>query len=348
MRGLGKSRRRSLGAARSALILTLVVGMAGLIGLASGASDALPVGTETVHEGNTDTTYIVLNPAIGAAASCGCETGTLRLVIPEQSIVWSQPSLTVGTVILGNIARGAFVCALGQNNQGAYQVRVPGNCNQSGWVMPETFQTVRVLIADGSQQATGTTVSLALPSATPVATATPTVVPTPTPSPTATPSPTPTVTPIPTSTPAPSPTPESGVSGSVGIAVLPSLTVQMVQVVGSTTSGLGLISDGGSGFTVGVETQMGSTFQLKLALKNASNSPINGALQLQVPAGVTVTATAADQVSGIARFAPDTWIFTMATGPANMTTDITLNLRVGAGAPSGFINMRGVIGQIAG
>lgn len=139
-----------------------------------------------------------------------------------------------------------------------------------------------------------------------------------------------------------------GVSGSVGLVVLPSLTVQMVQVVGSSSSGLGIIGDSGSSFTVGVETQVGSTFQIKMSLKNASNSPLNGALQLQLPSGMTVNATASDQVSGIAKYAPDTWIFTMASGPANLVTDITLNFRVNSGSPSGFLSMRGMLGQIAG
>jgi len=325
-------RRKGLGFARSLLLLSLLAGTVIAMTLVSGASGVLPVGQETVHEGLTDTSYIVLNPAMGTAASCGCETGTLRLAIPENSIVWSQPTLTVGVSILGALSRGAFVCALAQNDQGFTQVKVPGNCNQTGWVAPETFQTVRVLIADGSGTGTLTLMSS----------------PTPTPTPASAPTPTPTPAPPPP-TPTPTPTPMAGgVGGSVGLVVLPSLTVQMVQVVGSTSSGLGIIGDGGSTFTVGVETQVGSTFQIKVALKNASNSPLNGALQLQIPSGVTVTAGASDQVSGIAKFAADTWIFTMSTGPANLATDITLNLRVNSGAPSGYINMRGMLGQIAG
>ncbi|MBI4312955.1 MAG: hypothetical protein HY681_14435 [Chloroflexi bacterium] len=328
------SRRGRLSAARSAVILALAGGMAGLLVLASGTTEVLPVGQETAQLSGE--TYIVLNPAVGTAASCGCENGALRLAIPESSLVFSQPSLAVGTTVMGSIARGAFVCALGQNQQGAWQVKVPGNCEQTGWALANTFQTVRVVLADGSGQATGTLVAMLTSQA-------------PTPMHAATPAPSPT--PAPTSTPAPaSPIPPSGsdVSFGAGVVASPSLTVQMVQVVGSTTSGIGIVGDGGSTFMVGVETQVGSNFQIKLALKNAGDSALNGALQVQLPTGVTASASAADQVAGIAKVAPDRWVFVMNTGAANVVADITLTFRVGSSAPPGSMTLRGMLGQIAG
>ncbi len=168
------------------------------------------------------------------------------------------------------------------------------------------------------------------------------VPPTPTPvPPTPTPIP-PTPTPV---APTPTPVPASGITGMGGMVVSQSLTVRAGQVLGG--SGLVAVNDEGTAFTVAVGTTVGSTFQVQLSLRNASSSPLNGNIQLQLPAGFQISANKNDGVTQIGQIAADTWLFTM-TGPHNnLVWDAQFTIRVPAELPPGFTGFKGMIKQVA-
>lgn len=181
------------------------------------------------------------------------------------------------------------------------------------------------------------------PAPSPAATPTPSPAPTPIPTPTPAPSPTPTPVPAPTATPTPTPTPVfGGITGSGSITVSQALVAKSVIVSGAS-AGLGTVSDGGARFTAAAETTTGSMFNIHLRLRNKSNAQLNGTLELNVPAGVTVKASGADGIGGIAQMGPGKWLFTLAANHNNGVTDITLKVTVGTA--TGFDSLTGVIRQ---
>lgn len=312
-------RQKRLGGWRGWKVMAaLGVSLAALL-VVSGLSGLLPLGQETTLENGVARTALVLNPETGSAAWSDCEQGTLKITIPVFDIVYSQPS--PGASVAGIIQRGDLVSVKGRNADGWWNVYLPGSCTDTGWTSAEAFQTVK----------------LAIPEATPAIT--------PTASPTATPTPEPTPAPAPTAMPAATPTGTVGVSGTGSIVVASSLTMRLASVAGA--NGLGVVSDDGTRFTLAVETNAGSTFEVRLALKNASGQPLVGQLDLALPAGVQVSATKADAVTGIGQVGVGSWKFTMAAAGNNLTPDIILSFRVAPDAPPGFGTMSGTLRQTA-
>ncbi len=89
------------------------------------------------------------------------------------------------------------------------------------------------------------------------------------------------------------------VQGSAGLVVgqtlvlsaAPSVGTQTVDSFGTVTGpvdSVGTVNDEGTAFTVAIETQVGRSQTIVLALANGSGKPANGILELSVPAGVDV------------------------------------------------------------
>lgn len=141
------------------------------------------------------------------------------------------------------------------------------------------------------------------------------------------------------SPPTPTPIPGGGVTGGGGIVVSQSLTVRAGQVTGA--NGLVTVNDEGSAFAVALETTVGSTFQGRLMLRNASSSPLNGNIQLQLTAGFQVGAAKNDGVTQVGQIAAGTWLFTMAGPHGNLVWDVALTLKVPAAGSPDFTGFKG-------
>ncbi|MBI2917982.1 MAG: SH3 domain-containing protein [Chloroflexi bacterium] len=293
-------------------MLSVLIGTATVAAAFAGIANVLPIGFETELKDGTPQWFLVINPAEGTEAP-DCPDGALKVTIPMFALVRSQPAV-YGTT-LGTSEQGQIMCVLSVNNDGWSEVR--WGSGQPGWVEPGTFRTVRVPVAEGATQDSEAGQDA------------PQTQPTPTPIPAA-----------------PPPAPSGGIIGGGGVVVSQSLTVRAGQVMGA--NGLVTVNDEGSAFTVALETTVGATSQVRLMLRNASGSPLNGNIQLQLPAGFQVGAARNDGVTQLGQIAADTWLFTLAGSHSNLVWDVQFTIKASAEVPPGFSGFKGIIKQVAG
>ncbi|MDA1096385.1 MAG: hypothetical protein O3B84_03910 [Chloroflexi bacterium] len=269
-----------------------------LLAAVSGFAGTFPIGRGTVVDqaGNT-IPVLVLNPTTEAQPVCGCAGGGLKVVIPLFALV--RESSGLGTPVVVTIDRGDIICVLDQNQHLWWEVSLSGTCEGTGWVSNDAFPTIVLALmeepsADQDQTDSDATGDF-VGGIPPVNLG-------------------------------------GGVQGMGGLTVSQSLRLLAVNVVGA--QGLGIVNEVGSRFTVAIETQIGSTFEVSLTLKNASNNPLIG--ELRLPPALVVSVIGGDGVTGNARFAEDGWKFTMAADHANAIPGITVRMRVPSGTLPGF------------
>ena len=280
-----------------------------LLAAVSGFAGSFPIGRGTVVNQAGDTIpVLVLNPTTEAQPVCGCAGGGLKVVIPLFALVRESPGW--GNTVVETIDRGDIICVLDQNEDLWWEVSLPGSCEGTGWVSDDTFPTIVLALMEGPptgpDQTEADTAGESGGGMPPVS-------------------------------------PSGGVQGTGDLTVSTALQLLAVNVVGA--QGLGIVNDEGSRFTVAIETQVGSTFDVTLTVKNASNNPLIG--ELRLPPGLVVSVTGGDGVTGIGRFAEDGWKFTMAADHANAVPDITVRMRVPSNAPPGFDGFQGVLRQVS-
>jgi hypothetical protein len=272
-----------------------------------------PVAREVIVENGEPVTQLVINPEINTEPTCDDTGGMLKIVTPTFAVIRSMPS--VAGASLGVVEQGELVTTLVQNNLGWWSVRLPANCAVSGWVPEDTFETIRInldaLTDTGSQQQ-------------PLGG---------------------------TSGDSGDNTGNSsfgfngigGINGSAGLTITQSLTLRM----GTVTGGDGLVTtnDDGTRFTIAVESQVGSTFTISMALCNKSNNPLVGQLDLQPALNINVSK--ADDITGIGRVGQTSWKFNMDSACDDFTPDLIITISIPGNVAPGFGGITGTIRQVA-
>lgn len=357
-------RRRRFTNSRMLLVATAFITLAGMLWAASGVSDLFSVPEGSHPSEGEQVAQALLDSSSGTAVVSDCSNGQLMQVTPVFARIVDEPM--VGGTTIGVADSGESLCALGRDDSGWWQVEVPYNPGVYAWVTPETFATQAVAqeqqqpieqefpsnfifapkdsyLSEDSQEYQPTSVQdFLLP-------------------------------------PADSAEPSNdgsfwgsnggtndggsgecapvrqddlggsgifgggaGTTGTSGIIVKQSLL--MKNVVAS--SGLGIVSDDGTRFTVAVETTIGSTFAIRMIMENASNSPLSGRLQL-VSAPGTIDVTFGDGVTGLQRLGEDLWIFTMKPDHSNALPDISIEIKTQGDGTPGFRELTGCLWQTA-
>ncbi len=122
--------------------------------------------------------------------------------------------------------------------------------------------------------------------------------------------------------------------------------------VGLTTVGAAdaatAMSDEGTAFTVAIETHVGRSQFVKLALDNQSGKDANFMLQLSAPAGVDIEADGTDDAPRFARLNANTWLGMVATtASGNTNADIYIAVEPKDDIAPGFYTITGRIIQVA-
>jgi hypothetical protein len=335
-----KTRSHLLRRSVSVLFALLVVGaVAGL---------AVPAAVVFVVRDGKVVPALVLNPPQAfSPADPDCPAPAATKMVLANASVYLNPD--PNSSVLGQIRMGELVCA--EAPQGSFaRIRETASGVQ-GWIDVRAIPTVFILNVDGvlaepgNAEAAGrgdpvvaalgatTTPGEVAPRSPAQATATPA------------PAATPTATPAPAATPTATPTPASGgVSGTAGITVSQALRIKLAMVTGGAT-GLGLVSDNGTAFTVAAEVATGGSYIIELVLRNLSNSALNGRLELTIPEGLNVSVSAADGVLAVGQAGPGVWIFQLAANHDNMLTD--LKIKVSVGVDPGSQTITGRLRQVA-
>jgi hypothetical protein len=243
---------------------------------------------------------------VNTQPTCDDTGGTLKIVTPTFAVIRSMPS--VAGASLGVVEQGELVTTLLQNNLGWWSVRLPANCAVSGWVPEDTFETIRInldSLADTDSQ----------------------------------------------QQPMGGTSGGSGfgfngiggINGSAGLTITQSLTLRM----GTVTGGDGLVTtnDDGTRFTIAVESQVGSTFTISMALCNKSNNPLVG--QLDLHPALNISVSKADDISGIGRVGQTSWKFNMDSACDDFTPDLIITISIPGDMAPGFGSITGTIRQVA-
>ena len=307
------------GTRRFAPFNTRLLFAVGAMIIASGAAavfaglGGFPVAREMILDGGNPVAQLVLNPEVNTEPTCDDPNGVLKIVTPTFAVVRSMSSF-VGSS-LGVIEQGELVTTLSQNESGWWHVSLPATCAITGWVPENTFETLRVnldsLGSSGPQQqpigggSGNSGGSEGGPSFNFGGI--------------------------------------SGVTGSAGLVISQALTLRAGTVAGG--DGLVTTNDEGTRFTAAVETQIGSTFTISLALCNKSNSPLVG--QIDLHPAMNISATKADDILGIGRVGLTSWKFNMASACDDLTPDLILTVNLPGGMAPGFGTITGALRQVA-
>ncbi len=292
-----------------AIGLTLIA--TAVVAVISGLTGTFPIGVQTViGEDGEELRLIAINPSEPVEHLCSCEAGGLKILVPPFELIKSEPSFTSQT--LGTIERGEIVCVLDQNDELWWEVSVPRTCEGTGWFAEGAFPTVLLALVPeptGDGENNGSDSSSGDGSGD-----------------------------------------DSigggfngGVGGTAGITVSQALRLSSVTVAG--VHGLGIVNDEGTRFTVAIETTVGSVFEVRLALRNESDSDLIGELRLDPRLVVSVSGD--DGINGIGRLAVDGWKFSMAGDHDNAVPDVIIRVRVPSDVGPGFDGFDGSLSQVA-
>jgi hypothetical protein len=273
-----------------------------------------PIAREVTLVGGDPIVRLVLNPEVNTEPACDDPNGTLKIVTQTFAVVRSMPSFVGAS--MGIVEQGEMVTTLQQNDLGWWDVSLPADCAVTGWVPENTFETVRIdlnaLDFSGSQQQPLGGGSDDLDGSGNGGSAF-------------------------------NLNGVGGITGSAGLVISQALTLRMGTVTGG--SGLVTTNNDGTKFTIAVESQVGSTFTISLALCNKSNNSLVG--QLDLHPGLNISVSKADDITGIGRVGATNWKFNMASACDDFTPDLILTIKIPAGMAPGFGSITGTIRQVA-
>ena len=88
------------------------------------------------------------------------------------------------------------------------------------------------------------------------------------------------------------------------------------------------------------EVATGGVYNIELRLWNASNSALNGRLEMTIPEGLKVSVSRADGVPAVGQAGPGVWLFQLAANHNNMVSDLIIKVSVGVDPGSQTITGR--------